>query len=273
MWTFFLKPEQISPKGETYYSTGVRRSRGEERRRKILMAYELDTGTFAWKYPQIGNGHLAVGPWRRPAASFFLATMPNRSRPWMPGLASLSGISTLANTCGSPMSYAVTGKQYVAIAAGTDVFSFALPNRKYSFETNSTRRGETQMFSNLFTRRAFAGRFATLFSGLGLAARASIRGAASQRRKLPGRQKNGLGRKTREEPDSSRRSSSHNGVIYIAGQGAHSHDQGEFPMDIETHTKNVMENVKHLVETGGGTHGQHSCNSPCFSPRSKTTTA
>ncbi len=27
----------------------------------------------------------------------------------------------------SPMSYAVAGKQYVAIAAGSDVFSFALP--------------------------------------------------------------------------------------------------------------------------------------------------
>jgi len=27
----------------------------------------------------------------------------------------------------SPMSYAVNGKQYVAIAAGSDVFSFALP--------------------------------------------------------------------------------------------------------------------------------------------------
>jgi hypothetical protein len=26
-------------------------------------------------------------------------------------------------------------------------------------------------------------------------------------------------------------------VIYIAGQGAHSHDSSEFPMDIETHTK------------------------------------
>ena len=46
----------------------------------------------------------------------------------------------------------------------------------------------------------------------------------------------------------------HNGVIYIAGQGAHSHDpEGKFPMDIETHTKKVMDNVKTLVETGGGT--------------------
>lgn len=46
----------------------------------------------------------------------------------------------------------------------------------------------------------------------------------------------------------------HNDVIYIAGQGAHSHDpEGQFPMDIETHTKKVMDNVKTLVETGGGT--------------------
>lgn len=46
----------------------------------------------------------------------------------------------------------------------------------------------------------------------------------------------------------------HNDVIYIAGQGAHSHDpEGKFPMDIETHTKKVMDNVKTLVETGGGT--------------------
>ncbi|MGC1475628.1 MAG: RidA family protein, partial [Terriglobales bacterium] len=45
----------------------------------------------------------------------------------------------------------------------------------------------------------------------------------------------------------------HNGTIYIAGQGAHSHDPSDFPMDIEIHTKKVMENVKTLVERGGGT--------------------
>jgi alcohol dehydrogenase (cytochrome c) len=28
----------------------------------------------------------------------------------------------------SPMTYAVDGKQYVAIAAGSDIFSFALPD-------------------------------------------------------------------------------------------------------------------------------------------------
>ena len=38
-----------------------------------------------------------------------------------------SGISIRGKMSASPMTYAVEGKQYVAIAAGSDVFSFALP--------------------------------------------------------------------------------------------------------------------------------------------------
>jgi len=46
----------------------------------------------------------------------------------------------------------------------------------------------------------------------------------------------------------------HNGVIYIAGQGAHSRNPNEqFSTDIETHTTKVLDNVKTLVEAGGGT--------------------
>jgi reactive intermediate/imine deaminase len=46
----------------------------------------------------------------------------------------------------------------------------------------------------------------------------------------------------------------HDGVIYISGQGAHSRDpEGKFPTDIETHTTKVLDNVKALVEAGGGT--------------------
>jgi 2-iminobutanoate/2-iminopropanoate deaminase len=44
----------------------------------------------------------------------------------------------------------------------------------------------------------------------------------------------------------------HNGLIYIAGQGANSNG----PVgkeDIDSHTTKVMENVKELVITGGGT--------------------
>ena len=44
----------------------------------------------------------------------------------------------------------------------------------------------------------------------------------------------------------------HNGLLYIAGQGANSNG----PVgndDIDSHTTKVMENVKELVVTGGGT--------------------
>ena len=44
----------------------------------------------------------------------------------------------------------------------------------------------------------------------------------------------------------------HNGLIYISGQGAN--DSGAVEgATIEDHTKKVMENIKRIVEEGGGT--------------------
>lgn len=108
------------------------------------------------------------------------------------------------------------------------------------------------MLSDLFTRRDFAGRLATLFPGLGLAA-ALPSSVAAQSKEVEVKKLNWEGKPA--DPNSFITSLiTYNGVIYIAGQGAHSHDTGEtFPMDIENHTKRVMENVKQLVETGGGT--------------------
>ncbi len=105
------------------------------------------------------------------------------------------------------------------------------------------------MFSNLFTRRAFAGRLATFFPGLGLAAGAPAYG----KEKNSGVTKLNWDGKPADPQSFITPLIIYNGVIYIAGQGAHSHDTGEqSPMDIENHTRHVMENVKHLVETGGG---------------------
>jgi len=106
------------------------------------------------------------------------------------------------------------------------------------------------MLANLSTRRGFAARLAAFFSGAGIAAMTTS--AAAEAQASSGVQKldytgkpAGTGFITPLII--------HNGVIYIAGQGAHSHDNGEtFPMDIENHTKHVMESVKLLVETGGG---------------------
>jgi 2-iminobutanoate/2-iminopropanoate deaminase len=110
------------------------------------------------------------------------------------------------------------------------------------------------MFSNLLTRRGFAGRLAVLLPGLGLATGASSSAAAQTKDETGGVKKLNWDAKPADPKSFITPLIIHNDVIYIAGQGAHSHDTGEtFPMDIENHTKHVMENVKHLVETGGGT--------------------
>lgn len=107
------------------------------------------------------------------------------------------------------------------------------------------------MFSG--TRRSFASRIAYLFTAVGAAGLLSKSGIAETNdqngvRKLDyeGKPTNGTGFITPLIV--------YNGVIYIAGQGAHSRDpEGKFANDIETHTKKVLDNVKTLVEAGGGT--------------------
>src|SRR5208337_2386911 len=107
------------------------------------------------------------------------------------------------------------------------------------------------MFSNLSSRRSFAARLASLFTGVGAVSLLS-NSAPAAAQAPSGVQKLDYEGKTAGNGFITPLII-HNGVIYIAGQGAHSHDSTEFPMDIETHTKKVMENVKALVTTGGGT--------------------
>jgi len=108
------------------------------------------------------------------------------------------------------------------------------------------------MFSNLFNRRAFAGRIAALLPGLGLAAAAMPSAAAAKDKEDTTVKKLNYEGKPADKGFITPLII-HKGVIYIAGQGAHSHDKSEFPMDIDNHTKHVMENVKTLVEAGCGT--------------------
>ncbi len=107
------------------------------------------------------------------------------------------------------------------------------------------------MCSNLSSRRSFAARLASLFTGVG--AVSLLSNAAPATAQAPsGVQKLDYDGKTAGNGFITPLII-HNGTIYIAGQGAHSHDSSDFPMDIEIHTKKVMENVKTLVERGGGT--------------------
>jgi 2-iminobutanoate/2-iminopropanoate deaminase len=109
------------------------------------------------------------------------------------------------------------------------------------------------MVAGSSTRRNFAARLASLFTDVG------VLGLTSNSKASPAPGQNGVQKLDYDGKPASNTGFItplivHNGVIYIAGQGAHSHDKGEtFPKDIENHTRHVMESVKSLVEAGGGT--------------------
>ena len=123
---FLLKPQEFKP-GQTYYSTGVRHSHGDNDQ-KILLAYSLEGDKPVWRYVQAGTGHSAGGTMTTAGglvffgddAQSFEAVDAQTGKP-------LWHFNTGQNFTASPMSYAINSKQYVAIAAGSDVFSFALP--------------------------------------------------------------------------------------------------------------------------------------------------
>jgi 2-iminobutanoate/2-iminopropanoate deaminase len=106
------------------------------------------------------------------------------------------------------------------------------------------------MFSSLFTRRAFGSRIAALLPGLGLAAAALP--VAAEAQVVGGVKKLDIDGKPADKGFITPLIV-FNGVVYIAGIGAHSHNKADFPKDITNHTKSVMEGVKMAVETGGGT--------------------
>jgi alcohol dehydrogenase (cytochrome c) len=123
---FLLKPQKFKP-GKTYYSTGVRHSEGDHGQ-KILLAFSLEGDKPAWRYIQSGLGHSSGGSMSTSGglvffgddAQSFEAVDAASGRP-------LWHFNTGQTISASPMSYAVDEKQYVAIAAGSDIFSFALP--------------------------------------------------------------------------------------------------------------------------------------------------
>jgi 2-iminobutanoate/2-iminopropanoate deaminase len=103
------------------------------------------------------------------------------------------------------------------------------------------------------TRRSFTSRIACLFTGIGAASLMPASANAAPKEK-GGVRKLSYDGKPSDGTSFITPLIIHNGVIYIAGQGAHSQNSKEqFPTDIETHTMKVLDSVKNLVEAGGGT--------------------
>ena len=123
---YSLKPQSFE-EGQGYYSTGARHSPGEGAH-KLLLAYDLQTGKFAWKYPQVGTAHSMGGVMSTATGLVFFGD-DAQSFEAVDGATGkpLWHFNTGQSLHASPMSYAVNGKQYVAIASGSDLFAFALP--------------------------------------------------------------------------------------------------------------------------------------------------
>jgi alcohol dehydrogenase (cytochrome c) len=123
---YFFKSESFQ-EGQGFYSTGVKRIPSETSQ-KVLVAFNLDSDSIAWKYRQTGFARSSAGTMTTAGtvvffgddAGSFEAIDARNGKP-------LWHFNTGQDISASPMSYAIGGKQYVAIAAGSDVFSFALP--------------------------------------------------------------------------------------------------------------------------------------------------
>jgi alcohol dehydrogenase (cytochrome c) len=112
--------------GQTFYATGTKRVPGETGRR-ILQSYDVNKNTFSWRYPQMpGNG--SGGALSTAGGLVFFGDDSNAFE----AVEASSGkplwhFNTGQSINASPMTYAYAGRQYVAIAAGGNVITFALP--------------------------------------------------------------------------------------------------------------------------------------------------
>ena len=119
------QPETFA-EGQAYYATGIQT--GGEPGKGYINAFDLDTLDFAWRDPQFGRnkgwggvmstatGLVAFGD---DGENFVIADGRTGKPLWHFHVGQLIQAS--------PMSYSVEAKQYFAIAAGSTVFSFALP--------------------------------------------------------------------------------------------------------------------------------------------------
>lgn len=123
----FTKSDAWWERGKSFYGGGTRRVPGEIPER-FLRALDIQSGKVVWEIPQIGGGAGWGGVLSTAGGVVFfcdesgaLAAADARSgkllwhfytnQPWH----------------ASPMTYAVDGKQYVAVAAGSSFIAFALP--------------------------------------------------------------------------------------------------------------------------------------------------
>ncbi|MHB1958208.1 MAG: PQQ-dependent dehydrogenase, methanol/ethanol family [Acidobacteriaceae bacterium] len=114
--------------GRPYYSTGARTPPGNVPSDGYINAFDLTKLDFAWRDKQIGERQAWAGVMTTAGGLVAFGNDANEfemddARTGKPLWAFKLGQPMHA----SPMSYGIQGKQYFAVAAGDDVFAFALP--------------------------------------------------------------------------------------------------------------------------------------------------
>jgi len=113
--------------GKSFYGGGTRRVPGEIPE-KFLRAIDIQTGKIVWELPQIGGGSGWGGVVSTAGglvffcddSGAFAAADAKSGKP-------LWNFHTNQSWHASPMTYAIDGKQYLAVAAGSNIIAFALP--------------------------------------------------------------------------------------------------------------------------------------------------
>ncbi|MEJ7607099.1 MAG: PQQ-binding-like beta-propeller repeat protein [Bryobacteraceae bacterium] len=113
--------------GKSFYGGGARRAPGEETE-NYVRALDLQTGKVRWEVKQIGDGSNWGGLMSTAgglvfycddSGAFAALDAANGSPLW--------NFHTNQSWHASPMTYLADGKQYVAVAAGSNIIAFALP--------------------------------------------------------------------------------------------------------------------------------------------------
>ncbi|HZW80128.1 MAG TPA: PQQ-dependent dehydrogenase, methanol/ethanol family [Candidatus Deferrimicrobiaceae bacterium] len=123
---YFANPKPFA-QGQTYYGTGTKLP-PDEHAQKILLALSVADGKPVWRYPQAGRGHSWCGTFTTAGGLVFFGDDSGS----LEAVDAATGralwhFNTGQEVRASPMTYAVEGIQYVTVAAGSDVFTFALP--------------------------------------------------------------------------------------------------------------------------------------------------
>ena len=114
-------------RGKSFYGGGGREVPGEPGR-KYLRAIEVQTGKIVWQYPQIGPGNSWGGVLSTAGGVIFFGDDSGA----LAAVEAQSGkplwyFHTNEVWKASPMTYLAEGKQYVAVAAGSNILAFGLP--------------------------------------------------------------------------------------------------------------------------------------------------